>query len=62
MLNIPGERIEFESVMRKYGFPDNHLRKDRKGKYLRKNTESAFQGWLLKALQQRKNAEESVND
>lgn len=33
MLNIPGERIEFEAVMRKNGFPDTHLRKDRKGNY-----------------------------
>lgn len=53
MLNISSERIEFESVMRKNGFPDSHLRKGRKGNYLRKNTESAFRGWLLKAVQQR---------
>ena len=50
MLNISRERIEFESVMRKNGFPDNHLRKDRKGRYLRKNVESAFQGWIMKAI------------
>lgn len=54
MLNILGERIEFEAVMRKNGFPDTHLRKDRKGNYLRKNVESAFQGWILKASQCRK--------
>lgn len=53
MLNISSERIEFESFMRKNGFPDHHLRKDRKGNYLRKNTESAFRGWLLKGVQQR---------
>ena len=49
MLNISSERKEFESVMRKKGCPDIHLRKDRKGGYLRKNMESAFQGWVLKA-------------
>ena len=50
MINLNNERIEFESVMRKNGFPDNHLRKDRKGRYLRKNVESAFQGWIMKAI------------
>ena len=53
MINLNNERIEFESFMRKNGFPDHHLRKDRKGNYLRKNTESAFRGWLLKTVQQR---------
>lgn len=52
MLNISSERKEFESVMRKKGCPDIHLRKDRKGGYLRKNMESAFQGWVLKASTQ----------
>ncbi|OCG72969.1 hypothetical protein [Gilliamella sp. Occ4-3] len=51
MINISNERISFEYAMRKNGCPDIHLRKDRKGGYLRKNMESAFQGWVLKATQ-----------
>ncbi|WP_176702130.1 hypothetical protein [Gilliamella sp. Fer1-1] len=52
MININLERMEFEKTMRKKGCPDIHLRKDRKGGYLRKNMESAFQGWVLKASTQ----------
>lgn len=52
MINISNERISFEYAMRKNGCPDIHLRKDRKGGYLRKNMESAFQGWVLKASTQ----------
>jgi hypothetical protein len=52
MININLERMEFEKTMRKKGCPDIHLRKDRKGGYLRKNMESAFQGWVLKTSTQ----------
>lgn len=51
MINVTNERLEFENIMRKNGFPDDHLRKDRRGHYLRKNVESAFQGWILKTSQ-----------
>lgn len=43
------EHKEFEDTLIKSGFPVHHLRKDKKGNYIRKNIASAFQGWILKA-------------
>lgn len=44
MLNISSECIEFESVMRKNGFPDNHLRKGRKVTICGKTQSQHFKG------------------
>lgn len=49
MIDLHTERAEFERTLTNQGFPLHHLRKDRKGNYLRKNVNSAFQGWIMKA-------------
>lgn len=49
MISITNERRFFEETMRKNGFPEHHLRKNKYGKYLRTNVESAFQGWVMKS-------------
>lgn len=51
MISIANERRAFEDTMRKNGFPEHHLRKNKYGKYLRTNVESAFQGWVMKSTE-----------
>lgn len=54
MIDMNKEHKEFEQTLQDKGFPVNHLRKDKRGNYLRKNVASAFSGWVLKASKSNK--------
>jgi hypothetical protein len=60
MININLECMEFEKTMRKKGCPDIHLRKDRKGGYLRKKYGISISRLSIKSINTTKH--KGVND